>query len=130
MKRSILAFRGLGSGYVIGIKGKDRACLVTLFDRKNRFLIVDKASAKNATPVGNVIINGLKEHPYYSITLIEGKNLLHIPLFPPRLTRSTLPHHPWQQGTNEKSNRLLREYFQKEFDLTDLSDEIHTRQSG
>lgn len=112
---------------VLGVKGKDRACLVTLVDRKSRFLIVGKASAKKATPVGNVIINGLKEQPCYSITPDRGKEFASHPTVSAALEAVKfyfpLPHHPWQRGTNENTNGLLREYFPKGFDLTDLSDE-------
>lgn len=34
-----------------------------------------------------------------------------------------LPHHPWQRGTNENTNGLLREYFPKGGPIDGFTDE-------
>ena len=118
--------RGHWEGDTVAGK-KGRACLVTLVDRKTRFLIGGKAVAKQALEVNSVIIDSLQGHPARSITPDRGeefakhedvtKALDGVEFYFP------LPHHPWERGTNENTNGLLREYFPKGKDITDIPDE-------
>lgn len=104
-----------------------KACLVTLTDRCSRFLICLKAQAKNSKCVNAAMIQGLKDQPVFSITPDRGKEfsrhsevtaaLNNVPFYFP------LPHHPWQRGTNENTNGLLREYFPRGIDITNISEE-------
>ncbi len=110
---------------VAGVTGK--ACLVTLVDRKSRYLVRGKAAIKKADEVNQVIIDSLRGQPLESITPDRGKEfskhtkvteeLDEVQFYFPR------PHHPWQRGTNENTNGLLREYFPKGKDLTAVEDE-------
>ena len=110
---------------VVGKKGK--ACLVTLVDRKTRFLVGGKASHKTAANVNVVIIQSLKDHPVKSITPDRGKEFANHKEVTEALDQVQfyfpLPHHPWQRGTNENTNGLLREYFPKGVDITNVSEE-------
>ena len=73
------------------------------------------------------IIDCLKEQPHHRFTPDQGKEfsrhvniteaLEQVPFYFP------LPRHPWERGTNENTNRLLREYFPKRFDFSDVSQE-------
>ena len=103
------------------------ACIVTLVDRKSRFLCGGKAEHKTAKDVNNIIVSALKGHQLRSITPDRGKEFaMHKEVsgqleqvkfyFPP-------PQQPWQRGTNENTNGLLREYFPKGEDITNLSEE-------
>ena len=68
----------------------------------------------------------MRGEPLYSITPDRGREFqLHGKVtaalgaefyFPPA-------HQPWQRGTNENTNGLLREYFPKGYDFNKVSDE-------
>lgn len=100
---------------------------MTLADRKSRFLLSRKATKKTAAYVRDVMIQCLQGQPLYSITPDRGKEfakhaevsvaLNNVQFFFPQ------PHQPWQRGTNENTNGLLREYFPKGTDLSKYSDE-------
>ncbi|MCI7402852.1 MAG: IS30 family transposase, partial [Pyramidobacter sp.] len=109
-----------------GTRGK--ACRVTLVNRKSRLLLRREAESKTADCVDRTIIDLLKDLPHKNITPDRGcefsnceqinTGLGGIKLYYPE------PHQPWQRGTNENANGLLREYFPKRKDVTDIPDEI------
>ena len=105
---------------------KDKACLVTGVDRKSRFLKVGRSPNKKSDEVNEVMIALLKDEPCYTITPDRGSEFkryeevakeLNVEFYFPE------PHQPWQRGTNENTNGLLREYFPKKYDITNLTDE-------
>lgn len=106
---------------------KNGACLVTLADRKSRFLLSKKSDKKTSSFVRDAIVECLKGQPLHSITPDRGKEfskhaevsavLNDVPFYFPQ------PHQPWKRGTNENTNGLLREYFPKGVDLSKYSDE-------
>ena len=102
-------------------------CLVTLADRKSRMRLCRRAEKKASDCVRDVMIKCLKGQPLYSITPDRGKEfakhaevteaLNGVQFYFPK------PRHPWDRGTNENTNGLLREYFPKGDDLSKYSDE-------
>lgn len=102
------------------------ACLATFTDRKSGYLEGGKAPGKTAGEVNAVAISSLAGHPLHTITPDRGKEFakhaevteaLHVEFY------FALPHHPWQRGTNENTNGLLREYFPKGKPIDGFSDE-------
>lgn len=106
---------------------KSGPCLVTLADRMSRFLLSRKAEKKSSIYVRDTMIQCLQGQPLHSITPDRGKEfarhaevtnaLNNVPFYFPQ------PHQPWQRGTNENTNGLLREYFPKGIDISKYSDE-------
>ena len=109
---------------VLGKQGKE--CLVTVVCRKSRFLLVKKIPNKTANYVNNALIKLLSFLPLCSITPDRGKEfakhaevtrVLNVDFYFPQAGC------PWQRGTNENTNGLLREYFPKLKDLGQWSDD-------
>ncbi|NLR33196.1 IS30 family transposase [Levilactobacillus tujiorum] len=111
------------------VRGKTgHSALVTLVDRKSRFLLSQRVSKVNSRLVYQAILNLLAEvTPKRIKTLTPDRgtefakyheliNELDIPVYFPD------PHSPQQRGTNENTNGLIREYFPRNTDLDELSD--------
>ncbi len=106
---------------VIGTKGK--VCLVTLVDRRSRFLLAAKASKKDALSVSNAIVNlfsGLASDKRKTITLDRGSEFALYKSFGSVSNINCYfsdPHSHWQRGTNENTHELIREYLPKDMTL-------------
>ncbi len=92
------------------------ACLLTLVDRSDGYLVGGKCRRKDSASVSREALRALEGQPARSVTADRGKEFAaHA-----RVTEEigveyyfAQPHHPWQRGTNENTNGLLREYFPK-----------------
>ena len=100
------------------------SCMITLTDRKSRFLLLKKIPKKNSIFVRDGILELLKHLPsdkVASITPDRGKEFSRhsevtaamngLQFYFPK------PHAPWERGTNENTNGLIREYCPKSVDL-------------
>lgn len=101
-------------------------CLVTLVDRRSGLIAGGKCARKSSAHVNDAIISALKEHPLKSITPDRGKEFAAHAQVTAEIGVGfyfAYPHHPWQRGTNENTNGLLREYFPKGRPIDGFSDE-------
>lgn len=105
------------------------ACLITITDRCSRYLLAGKVAKKYSSLVADkmiALLSTLPKRKRRTITPDRGKEFSnHI-----RVTESLNlpfyfldPHAPWQRGTNENTNGLLREYLPKSFDIALSSEE-------
>ena len=72
----------------------------------------------------------LKGQPVFTVTLDRGKEFAKHN----EITKETgiefyfpAPHQPWARGTNENTNGLLREYFPKGTDISQMTDRLVER---
>jgi len=105
------------------IAGSKNSFIATLVERQSRYVMLAKVANKDTKSVVSALIKQSKRLPkelYKSLTWDRGKELADHP----RLTMATDvevyfcdPHAPWQRGSNENTNRLLRQYFPRGTDL-------------
>ena len=101
------------------VTGSNKTHIATLVDRKSRFTLILKLGGKDATSVNNALIDAFKKLPQSmrkSLTWDRGMELAKHTEF----TQATSvpvyfcdPQSPWQRGTNENTNALIRQYFPK-----------------
>ncbi len=111
------------------ISGSHNTHMATLVERKSRFTLLVKVKGKDTISVVNAIKEKIIELPpilRLSLTWDRGMELANHK----QLTLATDidvyfcdPRSPWQRGTNENTNRLLRQYFPKKTDLSVYSQE-------
>ncbi len=105
------------------IAGSRNSYIATLVERRTRYVMLAKVKNKDTSGVVAAITKQVQHLPRElrrSLTWDRGKELADHK----RLTLATDldvyfcdPHSPWQRGTNENTNRLLRQYFPKGTDL-------------
>lgn len=112
-------YGGIGKGFA-----------ATMVDRRSRYLAASRILTRRPDDTSRAIYKALDGHPVKSISLDNGSefSLFHqmeehfkAPIY------FAKPHAPWQRGTNENTNGLLRFFFPKGFDFRVISDEDFNR---
>jgi IS30 family transposase len=110
--------------------GLQRSAIATLVERKTRLtILLPLADGHTAKRVGDALIAAFGALPprlRRSLTWDQGNEMFHHQRIE-AATGVTIyfadPHSPWQRGTNENTNGLLRQYFPKSADLTSWTPE-------
>jgi IS30 family transposase len=110
------------------IKGAfNRSSVGTLVERKTRFLVLCKMNGNGAEAVLDSFTRQMKRLPAAlrkSMTYDRGSEMACHPELARRLKIDIWfcdPHAPWQRGSNENTNGLLRQFMPKGTDLSDAS---------
>ena len=106
------------------IAGSNGSHIATLVERHTRYVMLAKIDGKDSATVVAALIKQAKKLPtelYKSLTWDRGsemKNHREFTLATDVEVYFCDPKSPWQRGSNENTNRLLRQYFPKGTDLS------------
>ena len=110
------------------IAGCKNTHIATLVERQSRFTVLVKVDGKDTATVVSALSKEVKKLPTIlrkSLTWDRGMEMAYHKQFTVATDVQVYfcdPKSPWQRGTNENTNRLLRQYFPKGTDLS-----IHTQ---
>ena len=106
------------------IAGSGNSFIATLVERQTRFVMLAKVGNKDSHSVIQALIKQSRKLPkelYRSLTWDRGCEIAGHKAFTLATDIDVFlcdPHSPWQRGSNENTNRLLRQYFPKGTDLS------------
>jgi IS30 family transposase len=106
------------------LAGSKNTHIVTLVERQSRFVQLIKVSGKDSETVVRALtqhVQCLPERLMESLTWDRGTEMAKHQLFTVATDVAVYfcdPQSPWQRGTNENTNGLLRQYFPKYTDLS------------
>ncbi len=104
--------------------GSNNSQIATLVERHTRYVMLAKVNHKDTETVINALIKHAHKLPrelYKSLTWDRGKEMADHQRFTLATDIKVYfcdPQHPWQRGSNENTNGLLRQYFPKGTDLS------------
>lgn len=105
-----------------------RGALVTLAERKSRYILAAPVPSKHAGGVAMAITRLLRPHKRkcHTVTLDNGKEFAEHEEIAAALKVDIYfanPYCSWERGLNENSNGLIRQYFPKGMELTEVTQE-------
>jgi IS30 family transposase len=107
--------------------GSNNSQIATLVERQTRYAMLVKTNGKDTETVINALIRHAHKLPqelYKSLTWDRGKEVADHKRFTLATDIKVYfcdPQSPWQRGSNENTNGLLRQYFPKGMDISMIS---------
>jgi IS30 family transposase len=109
------------------LAGAKNTHIITLVERKTRYVQLIRVTGKDTTTVINALIRAVPRLPQglvRSLTWDRGKEMTQHRRFTIATDVAVYfcdPQSPWQRGSNENTNGLLRQYFPKGMSLAHLT---------
>lgn len=104
--------------------GIGKGLIVTLVDRRSRLLRAHLITSRNAEETRLAIEKLLSNYVVKSISLDNGSEFSEFRILEDNINAPVYfaePHKPWQRGTNENTNDILRFFFPKGYDFRTLT---------
>jgi IS30 family transposase len=107
--------------------GTNSSQIATLVERHTRYVMLVKVASKDSETVTDALIKNARKLPqelYKTLTWDRGSEMADHKRFTLATDIKVYfcdPHNPWQRGTNENTNGLLRQYFPKGTDISAYS---------
>jgi IS30 family transposase len=107
--------------------GSHNSQIATLVERRTRYLMLVEFAGKDTETVVNALIKNVRKLPqelYRSLTWDRGKELADRERFTVVTDVRVYfcdPQSPWQRGSNENTNGLVRQYLPKGIDISSYS---------
>jgi len=109
------------------LSGANNSHMATLVERHSRFVMLIKVRGKDTASVVSALSKQVRQLPQQlrrSLTWDRGKEMANHKNFTIATDVQVYfcdPRSPWQRGSNENTNGLLRQYFPKGMDLSGYS---------
>lgn len=106
--------------------GSEKPCIVTLVERATGYVLIGKLPNRTTMATNKRIIALIKASglPFLTLTPDNGTEFHNYPAIE-TATGVTVyfaqPHHPWERGTNENTNGLIRQYLPKGVSMADVT---------
>ena len=106
--------------------GTKESQIITLVERHTRYVMLVRAPRKDTETVVKALTKHAQKLPrelYKSLTWDRGSEMADHKKFSLDTNVEVYfcdPQHPWQRGSNENTNALLRQYFHKGMDLSNV----------
>jgi len=107
--------------------GAHNSQIATLVERQTRYVMLAKVAGKDTETVVDALIKNARKLPqelYKSLTWDRGKEMAGHKRFTLATDIQVYfcdPRSPWQRGSNENTNGLLRQYLPKGIDISSYS---------
>lgn len=106
------------------VSGSKNTHIATLVERMTRFTILVKLNGKDTTNVVTALSQKMKALPHLLRSTLTWDRGMELALHKQLTIDTNLqvyfcdPRSPWQRGTNENTNRLIRQYLPRHTDLS------------